>query len=81
MRTSTRNRIVALEELISALDRRVRHVERAGEMRIAGDAQILRGEAVRRLDELKRAEPVDGPSDQDLVEAIMTDDGGPPASA
>ena len=42
----------ALEELIAALDRRVTHVERAGEAAIARDAAALRAKAVRRLAEL-----------------------------
>lgn len=42
----------ALEELIAALDRRVTHVERAGEAVIARDAAALRAKAVRRLAEL-----------------------------
>ena len=41
-----------LEELISALDRRVPHVERVGEEEIAQDAARLREKAVRRLEEL-----------------------------
>ena len=43
----------ALEELISALDRRVPHVERAGEAAIARDAAALRAKAVKRLAELE----------------------------
>ena len=41
-----------LEELITALDRRVPHVERVGEEEIARDAARLREKAVRRLAEL-----------------------------
>jgi hypothetical protein len=41
-----------LEELIAALDRRVPHVERAGEAEIAQEAASLRAKAVRRLEEL-----------------------------
>jgi hypothetical protein len=48
--------IAALIELIEALDRRVAHVERVGETRIAGDAAKLRNDAMTRIDELKRAE-------------------------
>jgi hypothetical protein len=47
--------VAALIELIEALDRRVPHVERAGETRIAGDAVKLRDGAMARIDELKRA--------------------------
>jgi hypothetical protein len=42
----------ALEELIEALDRRVAHIERAGEALIARDAAALRAKAVSRLAEL-----------------------------
>jgi hypothetical protein len=64
----------ALREIIDALDRRRPQIEGAGEMRIARDAFMLRREAVERLEELQRAD--DGGYDEDLVEAIMTDDGG-----
>ena len=49
-----------LEELIAALDRRLPHVERAGEAAIARDAAALRAKAVARLAELAGAsrEPV-----------------------
>lgn len=69
------SRIFSLRELIRALDRRVPHVERAGETRIARDAQTLRSEALARIKELGDAgsDAYDG----DLVQAIMTDDGGP----
>ena len=53
---SDRDRIIAaLNELIDALDRRVPHVERVGEIGIARVAATLREDAVRRIDELKRA--------------------------
>ena len=42
----------ALQELIEALDRRVAHIERAGEAVIARDAAALREKAVSRLAEL-----------------------------
>jgi hypothetical protein len=42
----------ALRELIAALDRRVVHVERLGEARIASDASALRREAMNRIREL-----------------------------
>ena len=48
----------ALEELIAALDRRVTHVERAGEAEIARDAAALRVKAVRRLAELTKERKV-----------------------
>jgi hypothetical protein len=41
-----------LEELVAALDRRLPHVQRAGETSIARDAAALRAKAVRRLAEL-----------------------------
>ena len=68
----------ALRELVDALDRRVAHVERLGEARIAREAAGLREEAVRRIQELTAAS-----SDRDRREAersggVMTDDGGPP---
>jgi hypothetical protein len=44
----------ALEELIAALDRRVPHIERAGEAAIAREAAKLRAAAVDRLAELTR---------------------------
>ena len=43
-----------LKELITALDRRVPHVERAGEAAIAHEAAALRAKAVCRLAELAR---------------------------
>ena len=68
----------ALRELVDALDRRVAHVERLGETRIALEAAALRKDAVNRIEELTAA-----PSDRDTPEAersggVMTDDGGPP---
>lgn len=65
----------ALREIIDALDRRGPQIERAGEVRIARDALLLRREAVERLEELERID--EGEYDEGLVEAIMTDDGGP----
>ena len=74
------SRIMAtLREFISALDRRVPHGERPGEIRIAKDSQLLRRDAVAQLDALTRQRPNDKPDDRELVEAIMTDDGWPPA--
>jgi hypothetical protein len=65
--------IVALREIIDALDRRGPQIERAGETRIAQDALMLRREAVARLEELQAA---GGGYDEALVDAMMTDDGG-----
>ena len=70
--------VAALRELIVALDRRVPHIERAGEIQIAQDAAKLRREAVKRIEELKHAGSDHHRHDQELFEAIMTDDGGPP---
>ena len=41
-----------LNELIDALDRRVPHVERAGEIAIARTAAALRDAALKRIQEL-----------------------------
>ena len=41
-----------LRELIAALDRRVPHVERAGEAAIAHDAALLKAKALKRIAEL-----------------------------
>jgi len=48
--------IATLRELIEALDRRVPHVERAGEAQISKDAAALREAAVKRIEELTHAE-------------------------
>jgi len=48
--------IATLRELIAALDERVPHVERAGEAQISRDSAALRAAAVKRIDELTRAE-------------------------
>ena len=72
-RGSTARVIAALGELIDALDRRVPHIERAGEIQIARDAARLRSEAVDCINKLRSAE-----SDSNLANAIMSDDGGPP---
>ena len=68
--------VEALNELVEALDRRVRHVERLGETRIASDAASLRTTAVNRIQELS------GGRSAREIEAersggVMTDDGGP----
>jgi hypothetical protein len=68
--------IAALRELIGALDRRTPRMERMGEIRIARDAATLRSDAVTRIEELSHA-GTDQRYDRELVEAIMTDDGGP----
>ena len=43
-----------LLELIAALDRRVPHVERLGEISIARTASALKLEALKRIEELER---------------------------
>ena len=66
--------MVALREIIDALDRRVPQIERAGEVGIARDALRLRQEAIGRLHELQHGG--EARYDEDLAHAIMTDDGG-----
>lgn len=70
-------RIAALGELIEALDRRVPHVERLGEGRIAREAALLRREAAARLEELKASDPDRQRRDDEFSAAVMSDDGGP----
>lgn len=74
---SNRARLAALAELIDALDRRVPHVERLGETRIAKEAAGLREEAVRRMEELKAAPPNRRNRAAELSDAVMADDGAP----
>jgi chorismate mutase len=45
-----------LRQLIDALNRRVPHIERVGEAKIAHDAAALMGEALKRLKELEESE-------------------------
>ena len=45
-----------LHDLIAALDRRVPHIERAGERAIARDAAALKVQALKRIAELQRSE-------------------------
>ena len=73
-RASTARIIAALGELIDALDRRAPHIERAGEIQIAREAARLRSEAVDRINALRSA---GSEHDANLVNAIMSDDGGP----
>jgi hypothetical protein len=67
----------ALRELIDALDRRVAHVERLGEARIAREAAALRKEAVNRIQELSTAQSERDTRDAERSGGVMTDDGGP----
>jgi hypothetical protein len=77
-RTSDRQRVVdALRELVEALDRRVPHVERLGEVRIAREAAALRKDAANRLDELTLTQPDRQAREDARSAADMTDDGGP----
>ena len=57
--TSRAQTIRQLRELISALDRRVPQVERAGEISIARAAAVLKSQALTRIEELERV-PADG---------------------
>ena len=41
--------VTMLEELVAALDRRLPHIERSGEVEIAADAQRLRAAALQRI--------------------------------
>lgn len=66
--------VLALREIIAALDRRVPQIERAGEVGIARDALVVRQAAIERLHELQHAG--EAVYDEALVHAIMTDDGG-----
>ena len=47
--TTESAQLLALQELIEALDRRVPHIERAGEGKIADDARRLRASASERI--------------------------------
>jgi hypothetical protein len=73
-----RDRVVAaLRELVEALDRRVLHVERLGEVRIAREAAALRREATERIEQLLPCERERRLREGDRSDAEMTDDGGP----
>jgi len=70
---STPNRdsiVAALRELVEALDRRVPHVERLGEVRIAREAAALRREAAKRVNELTPAQ------ESERSDPPPADDGG-----
>ena len=59
MTAITRGELIQeLRELIAALDRRVPHVERAGEVSIARDAAALKARALKRIKDLEREEAV-----------------------
>ena len=68
--------LAALRELVEALDGRVPHLERSGEIQIAKDAALLRDEAVTRIAALQRA-GLNRPTHDQELDAILTDDGNP----
>ena len=70
----------ALRELIDAVDRRVPQLEWACEPRVAKVAAALRVEAARRLETLVGIDLDADRQHSDLVDAVMTDDGGPAPS-
>ena len=45
--------LAGLQELVDTMDRRGRHVERAGESQIAPDAERLRASAMQRIASLR----------------------------
>ena len=69
--------VAALRELVEALDRRVPHVERLGEIGIARDAAALRQEAAKRLAELTSNQQDRDAREAERSAAEMTDDGAP----
>jgi hypothetical protein len=54
--TARKRAIRHLRQLVEALDRRVPHVERAGEAKIAADAAELKARALKRLKVLEGSE-------------------------
>jgi len=68
----------ALCELVDALDRRVAHVERPGEARLAREAAGLRKEALHRIQELTAASSDRETREAERSRGVMTDDGEPP---
>ena len=70
--------VEALRELVGALDRRVAHVERLGEARIAREASALRDEALHRIQELTARSSDCDTRETERSGGVMTDDGGPP---
>ena len=65
-----------LLELIRALDKRVPHLERLGEIQIAREAAILRKAASARIEHLA-AESDSQAREFERSNAVMSDDGGP----
>lgn len=73
-----RDRVVAaLRELVDALARRVPHVERLGEVRIAREAAALQKEAAKRIEELSPTELEPQTGEGERSDGVMNDDGGP----
>ena len=68
--------VAALHELVEALDRRVPHVERLGEARIAREAALLRSEALARITELAAKQQERDAREAARSDARLTDDGG-----
>jgi hypothetical protein len=60
--SSTAQTVRELFELIAALDRRVPHVERVGEIAIAQAASALKREALKRIEELEQNGPASSSS-------------------
>jgi hypothetical protein len=69
--------VQTLRELVEALDRRVAHVERLGEARIAHEAAALRKDAVNRIQELTASLSDRDTRESERSSGVMTDDGGP----
>jgi hypothetical protein len=67
--------VVELIELIAALDQRVPHVERVGEIKIAREAAALRKAASTRVEHLTAGSHLAREDEQS--NAVMSDDGGP----
>lgn len=67
----------SLVELVAALDRRVPHVERSTEQKIAVEAGELRAEASSRIGLLRAAASRRRVRELALSNAVLSDDGGP----
>ena len=63
-----------LRDLVEALERRIPNAVSVREGRIASDAAELRRLALQRIDELTRPR-LDHRYDQEVAEAVMSDDG------
>ena len=69
--------LAALRELLEALDRRVPHVERLGEVGIAREAYLLRKETASRIEQLTTVSSDSHTREADLSDSVLADDGGP----